>query len=275
MKINRVILALNNNPVYTGFWNIVAPVWKKNFNIKPTLVFNGTQEEFYGNNFILDSFDYLILDRVNNVSESNPDWSVTWSLFWAASQFSDDICLLSGIDQIPIGNFFFEKLNSIEDDKFIVGFSDAYKNYTKETLGYFNTQTNVLYPSSHLVGKGSLFKKIFKIEDVWIEEITKVHKSKDRYHLRNKFYPSKLWGLDECYLSEMISLYPNQNELVFLDIFWDYFQKRRIDLSGRINENFDLNLIKSGYYSELTCKNYNTYKNKIDIIINNIPIINF
>ena len=45
MKIDRVILVLNNNPTYTHFWKVVSKVWKNNFNIKPTLIFNGTQKE--------------------------------------------------------------------------------------------------------------------------------------------------------------------------------------------------------------------------------------
>lgn len=270
MKIDRVILALNNNKTYTYFWNIVAPVWKNIFNITPTLIFNGTQEEFNSNNFDTSLGDYIIIDNITEFSESNPDWSVTWSLFWGASKFPDDVCLLSGIDQIPIGDFFFKEVLKFDNDKFIIGFSDAYSNYNKDTLGYFNTQTNVLYPSSHLVGKGSKFKEIYKILDNWSDEISKVFNTKHRYHLNNKFYPNKLWGLDECYSSEMISSFEKKEEIIHLNIFWEYWFKNRIDLDGNINSNFDINLVKSRYYSELTCKNYKKYKDKIDMIINNL-----
>ena len=33
MKIDRVILSVNNNPTYTVFWNIVSKIWKEKFNI--------------------------------------------------------------------------------------------------------------------------------------------------------------------------------------------------------------------------------------------------
>jgi hypothetical protein len=270
MKVDRVILALNNNKKYTIFWNIVAPIWKNIFNITPTLIFNGTQEEFDSNNFDLSFGDYIIVDSISEVSESNPDWSVTWSLFWGSSKYPDDICLLSGIDQIPIGVFFFKEILKFDDDKFIIGFSDAYTNYNENTLGYFNTQTNVLYPSSHLVGKGKKFKEIYEILDDWKEEIIKVFNTKHRYHLKNNFYPNKLWGLDECYSSEMISIFNKNEDIIHLGIFWEYWHKNRIDLDGNGNFNFDINLIKSGHYSELTCKNYNLHKYKIDMIINNL-----
>ena len=268
MKIDRVILVLNNNPAYTHFWKVVSEVWKKNFNIKPTLIFNGTQSEFDGNNFGIPPEDYIIVNKVPEVSEANPDWSVTWSFFWGASQFPNDICLLAGIDQIPLGDLFFRKISEFSDDKFIVGFSDAYKNYTKDTLGYFNTVTNVLYPSSHLVGKGKKFKEIFEINDKWEDEVLKVFNSQDRYHLKNNFYTVKLWGLDECYASEKISIHKNPEDLIYLDIFWDYWVKNRIDFCGHVNKNFDINLVKQGHYSEITTKNFFAHKSKIDNIIN-------
>ena len=274
MKIDRVILTLNNNKTYTSYWNIVAPVWKNIFNITPTLIFNGTQDEFNSNNFDLSVGDYIILNVVPEVSESNPDWSVTWSLFWGASQYPDDICLLSGIDQIPIGDFFFKEILKYDDNKFIIGFSDAYTKYDKNTLGYFNTQTNVLYPSSHLVGKGKKFKEIYEISDDWNEEVFKVFNAKDRYYLKNNFYPNKLWGLDECYSSEMISIFKKQGDIVFLNIFWNYWHKNRIDLGGNLNVDFNINLVKSGYYSELTCKDFENYRDRIELIINNINKIN-
>ena len=270
MKIDRVILTLNNNKTYTPSWNIVAPIWENIFNIKPTLIFNGTQEEFDSNNFDLSFGDYIILDSIPGVSEPNPDWSVTWSLFWGASQYPDDVCLLSGIDQIPIGDFFFKEILKYDDDKFVIGFSDAYTNYDINTLGYFNTQTNVLYPSSHLAGKGKKFKEIYQILDNWEDEIVKVFNTKDRYHLKNNFYLNRLWGLDECYSSEMISIFNKQEDIVHLGIFWDYWYKNRIDLNGRINHNFDIDLVKSGYYSEVTCKGIEYHKDEIEMIINNI-----
>jgi hypothetical protein len=270
MIIDRVILTLDNNKIYTPFWNIVSPVWKEVFNITPTLVFNGTAAEFEENNFDMSFGDYIIIEKVPEVCESNPDWSVTWSLFWAASKFADDVCLLSGIDQIPIGDLFFKMVNEVEEDKFIVGFSDAYRTYKKETLGYFNTNTNILYPSSHLVGKGSKFKEIYDINDDWKSEIVKVYNSKNKYYLNNNFYPNKLWGLDECYSSDKITLFEKQDEIVHFDIFWEYWFKNRIDLGGNINVNFDINLIRSGYYSELTCKEYYGHKPLMDYIIQNL-----
>lgn len=270
MKIDRVILTVDNNPRYYIYWNIVSKIWIDKFSIKPTLIFHGDETEFKACNFNTDGFDYIILPLLPNISDPKPNWVTPWSLFWGASQYENDVCLLSGIDQIPIGDFFFKELLNIDDDKFIIGFADAYKTYDPYTLGYFNTQTNILYPSSHLVGKGKKFKDIFQIEENFEEEAIKVFNHKERYHLNNNFYPSsKLWGLDECYASEKISLYSKASDIIELNLFWDYWMPNRIDIHNP-NININLDLVKSGHYSELTCKDYNLNKNKIDLVIEHI-----
>jgi hypothetical protein len=269
MKIDRVILAVDNNPIYTVYWNIVSEIWDKKFNIKPTLIFHGDEEEFKSCNFNTSNYDYLILSPMPHISNPKPNWVIPWSLFWGATQYMDDVCLLSGLDQIPVGDFFFKRLLDIDDDKFIIGFADAYKTYNQYTLGYFNTQTNVLYPSSHLVGKGKKFKDIFQIEESFEEEAIKVFNNKEKYYLNNNFYPSsKLWGLGECYASEKLSIY-KEEDIIKLNLFWNYWMPNRIDFHT-INVDFDLNLVKTGYYSEATCKDYNKHKDKIDLIIENI-----
>lgn len=266
MKIDRVIFPLNNNKNYTEYWNVFGPVWTKRFDIKPTMVFIGTEDELQSNNFNTSIGDIVRIDPISEVIEGYPDWSVTWSIFYGASLFPDDICLTHGIDQLPLCDYFFDATKNIADDKFIVGFGDAYKGYSAQTLGYYNTQTNVMYPSSHLVGKGKIFKDIYNIDNNWKSEIIKVYNNKDRYLLKNKAYPNSSWGLDECYSSELLSMY-NQEQIVYFDFFWKFWQPRRIDRLGQ-NLNFECSLIKSGFYSELhSFRPYTPYKNIIDIII--------
>jgi hypothetical protein len=169
MKIDKVIIAVDDNPTYVSFWNVVSPIWSEIFKIQPVLIFNGTTDEFNNLGFNVKENEFFIVNKIPNVSESRPDWAVTWSLFWGASKFENDVCMLTGIDQIPLGTFFFEQIEKFSNDDFVVGFSDAYRTYTKNSLGYFNTNTNVMYPSSHLVGKGKMFKEIFEIhKDVYI-----------------------------------------------------------------------------------------------------------
>lgn len=266
MKINRVIFPLNNNKNYTSYWNVFGEVWRDHFHIKPTMVFVGTQSELESNNFDQTIGDIIRLDPVNEVIEKFPDWSVTWSIFYVASLFENDVCITHGIDQLPLSNYFFTQVEKIQDNKLIVGFGDAYATYGPDILGYYNTQTKVMYPSSHLVGKGALFKSIYQIDDSWETEIKKVYSNKSRYLLKNKYYANSSWGLDECYSSELISKY-DQSYIEYFDFFWKIWHPRRIDRGGQ-NLNYSCDLIKLGYYSELhSFRPYESHKHIIDNII--------
>jgi hypothetical protein len=269
MKIDRVLLSVNNNKTYSCFWNLVSYVWKTKFNVTPTLIFHGTEDEFKSNQFDFTYGDYILLEKFNDISNNTKDWATTWSPFYAATLFDDEICMTSGIDQIPISNLFFERIKNINNDMFVIGFSECYENYKPNTLGYFNTKTNVMYPSSHLAGSGQKFKDIFGISDNWRDEIYKVYNSKEKYYLSENN-----WGLDECYFSEKISIYNNQNKIVYLKELTDFWFKNRIDVDGDINENYTLDNVKLGLYSELTTKNYFSYENTIKDVINNINNFN-
>lgn len=266
MKINRVIFPLNNNKNYTEYWNVFGKVWKEHWNITPTMIFVGTEEELNSNNFNNSIGDIIRLDPVIEVQEKYPDWSVTWSIIYGASLFKDEICITHGIDQLPLSRFFFDKVEEVKNNKFIVGFADAYKRYSPEVLGYYNTVTNVMYPSSHLVGSGDMFKSIYHVDDDWMTEILKVYATRSRYILKNKFYPNSSWGLDECYSSECISKY-DQSNIVYFNFFWDFWHPNRIDRGGQ-NISYDQNLLQNGHYSELHAfRPYKDHKSKVDKII--------
>lgn len=255
MNINKVILCSDNNQNYTGYWNVVSDVWINIYKITPILVFVGSEEELKKNNFKYQE-NILRVDRLNH-----PVCHVTWSLFWATQFFENDTCLITGIDQIPLSNFFIDHIRDIPEDKYIVGISDCYNGYTKETLGYFNTQTNVLYPSSHQVAKGRIFKDIFNLDSCWESEIDKFIKSSSRYYTSDK-----LWGLDECYASEKLSLF-DQSKIEYLTIGRSWFLKNRIYMGST---GYDLNKIKDGIYSEVTYKPCYFYNEEILKIINKL-----
>lgn len=237
MKIDRVLIALNNNKVYTRYWNTIAPVWKKRFGINPTMIFIGTEEEFNSNRFDL-GYDIVRFDIPSH------RWLIPWSLFWLATQFPEDICMTSGVDEVPLSNGFFEEIENIDREKYVVGFSDAYNGYKEGSLSYFNTQTNVMYPSGYNAALGRNYKKILKIEDNLMEEISKVENSASKYSINGD-----LWGLDECYLSDMISSYDLKDEIIMLDYYRVFGPRRLYDHS-----TIDINLLRSGYYSQLTSK---------------------
>tara|TARA_R100000700_G_scaffold40089_1_gene54702 strand:- start:26352 stop:27179 length:828 start_codon:yes stop_codon:yes gene_type:complete len=270
MKVDRIITTLNSNPLYADFWNIFSPIWNERFNLRPTLIYVGSAEELSDSNLSKDHGDIIRVDRVDAVTVSaKPDWSVTWALKWGASQFPNDVCVTSGIDEIDLSDFYFDLLKDIDEEKYVIGFDDAYEGYTPDTLGYHSNIPHAFYPTSHLSAKGSTFKKIFNIEDRWEDEITKVFSHRGNYTL-----PPNLWGLDECYASHCIDSYSkNVDDSVFvkLGMFRKQWLPRRIDRGLHLRGgkfNYDPEALKNGHYTELIApRPYSHYKQAIDSLL--------
>ena len=252
MKVDRLITCLNNNPTYVGFWNTFSPVWAKKFNLKPTLAFVGTQAELDSLKLSTEHGDIIRLDPISEVRvDTNLDWSVTWALFWTAAQFSEEVCMLQGIDQMPLSNLFFESIKDIDSEKYVIGFSDAYENGHPQQFGYHPLRCE-MFPSSHHVAKGKTFSNIYYINDDWEKEIKKVFQYRGEYYL-----PKNLWGLDECYSSQLIDDYKKKyGDSIFfnLKIFKSHWANNRVDrvLHTKGKElQWDSEKLKKGQYSEL------------------------
>jgi len=272
MKVDRLITCLNNNDIYTGFWNAFSPVWSKKFNLRPTLVFLGSEQELRSNNLSEEYGDIIRLDPVPEVTvDHRLDWSVTWALFYAASQFQEDVCMLQGIDQMPLSNFFFDQIKDVDEDKYVIGFADAYEGYSPAQLGYHNL-TNSFYPSSHHVAKGKWYKNIYSIDDDWSSEVKKVFQTRSSYHL-----PQNLWGLDECYSSKLISKFEQEvdsEKFHKCRFFKDFWFKSRIDRIWHMTPQglqYDKERLKSGGYSEFhSPRPYYQYSQEINKVIKDL-----
>ena len=263
MKVDRVIFGLDSNPLYDEFWNLYSPVWKNRFNITPTLFFNGTKEELKSCNLSSEHGDVFLIPKAPEVVV-NPslDWSVTWSLFWGASQFPSEVCMTCGIDQLMLSDFMLKELEKVDDDKFAIGLSDAYKNYDMNRFLGSIPKIDRYFPSAYVTALGSNFKKYLDIEDEWEAEVKKVFNfSKDRYPILK---PQIMWGADEVYFSEI--LLTNYPEKVVELRFFDKFHARRID---RVRDsNYDRDKLRSGGYTEYhSHRPYSKYKDFIDQLI--------
>lgn len=254
MKIDRVVFCLNSNPLYRNFWNVFSRVWKDKFDITPTLLFSGSEEELRAQEL---SEQYGEIIRLNPVPEvvvdPTLDWSITWALFWGPTLFPEDVCLTSGIDQLPLSDMFMKLIKDIPEDDYVVGFSDAYTGCSH-------------FPSSHHVAKGKNYKKIYDIDSSWENEVKKVFKSAKTRHTN---LPSNLWGLDELYSSEVLRSHPEFPEKVHLiKEFHTSWNPRRLCRSRLWG--WDKAALKNGEYSELHApRPYNNGNNKkfIDSIV--------
>ncbi len=237
MKIDRVVFCLNSSPTYSGMWDIVSEVYTKHTNIKPTLVFSGTEKELldevkkdFGEVFLLPKYQSVV---------SNPslDWSVTWTAFWAmANLFSDEVCSFSGIDEIPISDKLWKKIEEVPDDRYVVGLgANPYGNLKHIASG-------------HNCAKGHTFKSILEIEDSLEQELHRIWNIRnDLKHYISAWNAEQMswWGLDEAYISS--KLY-GHDKVVFMNDQWvdEQLQKRKICRGS--NCNYDKQKLKERYY---------------------------
>lgn len=258
MKIDRVILTSNNHPNYYHFWNIVSKIYKENFNIIPTLIWFGKEEEF--NDLDLDKTygEVIFQDPHPNYQVG---WQTTWGLFYFTKFFEDEVCLTMGIDQIPLSNFFVKDLiENIDSEKYVTLIDDAYNTHW--------TLDNGVSPSAYHIGKGKTFNKIYNFEDDFFSEVEKVYKTKDAFWSTGE----DKWGIDESYSSKKMRNYENRNEIISLSKF-KLLQQKRIDCYRNLEPKYDLNLLANGFYSEIhLCRPYTNHKEYIDNLTNKIPI---
>lgn len=215
LRIDRVIVSSDDNPLYLPFWPLVAKTWKQLVGITPTLL-------------LVASADVPVDESLGTVIRCEPIPGIPTAFhaqvvrLLAPAYFKDEVCLISDIDMIPLSKDYF--LNSVEHiaDNCFVTFKD----------GAFAGQEINEYPMCYNVARGSTFKEIFNIHAV--SEIPAIIK---------QWYALGLgWTTDQQVLYHTLNAWDKKtNRLVKLGHDVD----RRVD-RGWWGYNKDL--IKKGYY---------------------------
>lgn len=248
--MKRVILCLNDNPIYTGFWPLAARVWSK-FGVAPALAFVGDHSRA-SELKLFDHGEVIVLPETSVVKRSSTrDWRVTWGLFHVATRFADDLCMTHGIDQIPLSRYF-EKVFAAAESDYVVGLADGYGRKDH-------------FPSSHHCTHGKTFARIFPEALDWEAGL----KSVESFGLRESAAGNRdldhkdLWGIDEVYTSKRLTSCEGVN--LSLGLGKGFVFPRRIDRSGHLA--FDGDKMKRGWYSELHCpRPFEQYAKKITSI---------
>lgn len=253
MKIDKVILTCNYNSLYTGFWNPLSRLYKVKFGIDPVLVFLGTEEELQNSKL---NEDYGQIIRHDNVKSPNVNWTTTWALFYFTQKFPEDVFLIMGIDQIPMGTKFIENyISEFGNDDYVMVINDAY-----EHNGFSKCWSKGgISPSSYHIAKGKTFKEIYKFEETFQSEISKI----ESLHGSN-------WGVDEIYSSKI--LFESKNpKIKNLSKFGDLMRGGRLECYRTEHTIYDLDKIKRNEYIEChACRPYQDHKQYLDKLISDI-----
>jgi hypothetical protein len=256
MKVDRVILASNNNPTYYHFWNPLSKVYNEKFGINPTLLWVGEESEIESLGLSNEYGDIITV-------QAHPDyhipWQTTWGMFWVTQFYPDDTCLIIGIDQVPLSNLFLNMVSPFSDDSYAMLIADAYRPNHWSIEGSAS-------PSSYHIAKGSTFQKIYNFDSDFKSEMTKVHDSGIKGFWEDT---AGRWGIDETYSSA--KLRATDVPIHSLDNF-TLLCERRIECERHKETPYNLDLLRSGWYSEShLCRPFTNHVEYITNLFNNIP----
>ena len=259
MKVDRVILVTNNNSLYYDFWNNLSFTYKEKFGITPTLVFFGEKEELDSTNLSQEYGEIILQKKIEGI----PDWQYTWALFYFTKFYPEETCVVMGIDQIPLGTYFFkESVEFVNENNYVMLIDDQYKLENKYPHKW---DEGGFSPSAYHMGKGKTFSEIFEFEDTFESEIIKIH------NLNIKTMWDNQWGTDEAYSCNKLMTFKDRNRISDLSKSNDFLNKR-IDCHRNVEVEYDLNLLKNNGYIEChSCRPYHQHKNYLNNLFNNIP----
>lgn len=200
MKIDRVIVSTNRNPLYFDFWTPFSYVWKEKFGIEPVLVYvdDGTDSVD-----IDDRWGTVI--RVNAVSGVPEYLQTQWSRFFFTRNYPDDVCMVSDIDMFPLSkSYFVDDVASFQLDEN----SHLHMN-GNGVSGRFDDwmQGNCNLSVCYHVNYGKRFSEIFDMDSDWESEIRKLNSmnlGKDQSAWAEHLRGMVNWGAEEDYTTAIL-----------------------------------------------------------------------
>lgn len=259
MKIERVILVSNNNPLYYDFWNNLSKTYKTKFGINPTLVFFGTQDQVDDAKLSTEYGEIIVQSEIQNILP----WQYTWALFYFTKYYKNEVCAVMGIDQIPLGTYFLKDvILDIPENNYVMLIDNQYtlehKHPKKWDEGGFS-------PSAYHIAKGETFDDVYKFEDSFESEIRKI----DSLNIKTMW--GEKWGTDEAYSCNKLNSFEDRSRISDLSLALE-FLNRRIDCHRHNEVSYDVSKLNNNFFIEChACRPYSNHKTYLDNLFNNIP----
>lgn len=255
MKIDRILLVSDPNPLYCDFWNPISKVYNEKFGIKTTLIWFGTAKEATERNLGGDIF----------YQKPHPDYPVpvqtTLALFYFTHFFPDEVLLTHGIDEVHLGPIFIrDMIKDVPDDHYVQLIDDAYLPHY-----WANGGTS---PSGQHVAKGSTFNKVFNFESDFHAFVERVMNSGTEAFWEKT---EGRWGLDESYASRMLREYRDNEGKITCFSNFTLLCERRIECERWRETPYDVDRLKLGWYAQAhLCRPYADHKEYLDRLFNDI-----
>jgi len=234
LKLDRVIVSTDANPMYMDFWPIVAQAWKEIVGIKPTLA-------------LIAPADVEIDESLGDVIRFEPIEGISTALQAQVIRlllpilFKDEVCIISDIDMIPLSkSFYVNTIAEIPDDCFVVYKSSALPQYKQ-------------YAMCYNAAKGSVYGEIFGIDN--LDDISDLI----------KFFAKQFnhaWSTDQQALYFYLN---NWEDFETRCVKLGYGTKKRVD---RVRWGYDIEKLKEGYYVDAhMLRPYKKFKSHNDLLL--------
>lgn len=239
VKIDRVILGCDANPMYLEFWPIVAKTWKEIVGIKPTLALIAPKEVYIDETL----GDVIRFEPIVGIPTA---FQAQVMRLLLPAYFEDEICIISDMDMIPLQkDFFVKNVESAPEDSFTI-FNDAGR-YIADYPEYL---------MCYIVAKGKTFKELFSLSD--IGEIP----AQIEY-----WYSLNLgWSSDQQILFSAVNSWEHYAKRV---IKLGYSEPNRIDRSCW-RYNADVLRNRNYYVDSHMLRPYSKYKKEINALANTL-----
>lgn len=232
-KLDRVILATNDNTMYSDFWPIVSFFWKEYVGLKPTLAVISDKKI----NIDESLGDVIYFNTIPGVSTATHAQTIRLFL---PILFKDSYCLLSDMDMIPLNkSYFLNSVAKVPNNKFVV--------YRNRAYGPGNKR----FPICYCAAKGSVFQEVFNLIP---ENISKRILELKKLNLG--------WNTDEIYLTNMLKKWPHFKTRCAL---LGHDVRQRID-RGKFKYSLG-GLQRNRYIDSHLLRPYSKYKGQIDKLV--------
>jgi hypothetical protein len=153
MKLEKIIFAVDDNPDYSGLWEINSEICKKKLGVTPVLFKIGnTESDFY-------SDEFGIVKEVKAIEGVNTGFQAQIYRMYGTKYFIDETVMTSDIDMLLFNrDYITSKIESIPDYDLAILGSDAYDSNRPECVGIYSGPDR--YPICYVIGKGSTFNQI-------------------------------------------------------------------------------------------------------------------
>ena len=228
MRIDRVSLSTDGNPMFWGFWRIAVRHYP-GLGIEPHLAYVGSGDD--------DAYAEVMRHMPENVTlyEKVPGhgtWQVPWAIFHNTRNWDPDTVVLTmGIDEFPISTTLLDMAKP--PYSVLVTISDRWHEATEEEIASFPSQRDTPWfnlPTAYHVATVRAMREVYDFHDSWQLELDRIAGwdlwQYDRPDIGHG------WGWDESWATRRLRDHRQRGGLLDADTDFTWFLKHKDQLEA-------------------------------------------